>query len=308
MVKTQSSADAVRTIVVATDFSETAALAVDCAKTIARAHSAQLILLHGSSITPFLMGGPELISLPPDLDREIHEASVATMEELAAKTRGDGVEVKAIVKQSAGAKLVIETIEEYEADLAVTGTRGLTGFSHLLLGSTAEEIVQKAPCPVISVHPADADPIAKLGTVVVATDFSEDADQAVHALTRFFDARTAARLVLVHAYQIPPSLMPLAGHFDDGPVFFADVVERVREAIEPAAEALRSQGFEVETIVREGGASAVITDVAKSHSADLIAMGTRGLSGLKHLLLGSTAERVVQHASCPVLTVPRSSG
>ncbi len=307
MAKTQSTANTVRTIVVATDFSDTAALALDCAKTLARAHSAQLILAHGSSITTPLVG-PDLISLPPDLDREIHEASVATMEELAAKSQSDGVEVKTVVKQDAGAKVAIAAIEQYEADLAVTGTRGLTGFSHLLLGSTAEEIVRTSACPVIAVHPTDTDPIVDLKTVVIATDFSEDADQAVHALTRFFDARTAPRIVLVHAYQIPPSLTLLTGHFDEGLALFADVSERVREAMEPSEKALRSQGFTVETIVREGGASAVITEVAKSHSADLIAMGTRGLSGLKHLLLGSTAERVVQHASCPVLTVPRSSG
>jgi nucleotide-binding universal stress UspA family protein len=59
----------------------------------------------------------------------------------------------------------------------------------------------------------------------------------------------------------------------------------------------------VETVVREGYPATVIQEEAEEQRADLIVIGTRGLSGLKHLLLGSVAERVVQKAPCPVLTV-----
>ena len=56
-------------------------------------------------------------------------------------------------------------------------------------------------------------------------------------------------------------------------------------------------------MVREGYAATAIVDEATKIDADLIVIGTHGLSGLKHMLLGSVAERVVQKAPCPVLTV-----
>ena len=59
----------------------------------------------------------------------------------------------------------------------------------------------------------------------------------------------------------------------------------------------------MESVVREGYAATAIVDEATERGADLIVIGTHGLSGLKHMLLGSIAERVVQKAPCPVLTV-----
>ena len=69
------------------------------------------------------------------------------------------------------------------------------------------------------------------------------------------------------------------------------------------AEPLLEQGLAVDVIVREGYPATVIEEEAVEQQADLIVIGTRGLSGLKHLLLGSIAERVVQKSPCPVLTV-----
>ena len=61
--------------------------------------------------------------------------------------------------------------------------------------------------------------------------------------------------------------------------------------------------IEVETAVCEGYAATVIVEEAAEREVDLIVIGTHGRSGIKHLLLGSIAERVVQKAPCPVLTV-----
>ena len=92
------------------------------------------------------------------------------------------------------------------------------------------------------------------------------------------------------------------------PFTIEDLAASARERLETEADAIREAGFEVEIVVRVGDPAAVITDLVTSSGASLVAMGTRGHSGLKHLLLGSTAERVVQHAACPVLTVRREHG
>jgi nucleotide-binding universal stress UspA family protein len=89
------------------------------------------------------------------------------------------------------------------------------------------------------------------------------------------------------------------------PRLFADAAEQARERLEEDAKRLRSVGVQVETIAQEGYPPLVIEEAARNANVDLIAMGTHGRTGLRHLLLGSTAERVVQHAPCPVLTIRR---
>jgi nucleotide-binding universal stress UspA family protein len=85
--------------------------------------------------------------------------------------------------------------------------------------------------------------------------------------------------------------------------FWASVKSEAEQNLNRYAEPLRAKGLTVEVIVREGYPATVIEEEAVELEADLIVIGTRGLSGLKHLLLGSIAERVVQKSPCPVLTV-----
>jgi len=141
--------------------------------------------------------------------------------------------------------------------------------------------------------------------ILVPTDFSAHADHAVAtalALAEKFDAGVH----LVHAYglEVPPSY--IAG---DATAFFnpQDILDPMRESavemIESQVKEATAQGVEVDGTVIMGHASQVILDEAERLPADLIIMGTRGLTGFKHALLGSTAERVVRMAHCPVMTV-----
>jgi nucleotide-binding universal stress UspA family protein len=89
--------------------------------------------------------------------------------------------------------------------------------------------------------------------------------------------------------------------------FWSNVKSEAEQSLSRYADQVRAAGLECEVVVREGYPATVIEDVAQEWAADLIVIGTRGHTGLKHLLLGSIAERVVQKAPCPVLTVkPRA--
>ena len=85
-----------------------------------------------------------------------------------------------------------------------------------------------------------------------------------------------------------------------------EMIERLRADAEQALadECKRTQaaGVEAQILAAEGIPADVIVAVAKKEDIDLIVMGTEGRTGLKHLLLGSVAERVVRTAACPVLT------
>jgi nucleotide-binding universal stress UspA family protein len=140
-----------------------------------------------------------------------------------------------------------------------------------------------------------------LGTILVPYDFSAWSDAA---LRRGVDlAKTAqGRLHLLHALPWPVTgVMPYdmalpAGVWDSMRESALEKLEEVRVSVE-------KQGVQATVEVSPLLAVEAITTVAAERKADLIAMGTRGLTGLKHVVLGSVAERTVRHAPCPVLTV-----
>jgi nucleotide-binding universal stress UspA family protein len=137
--------------------------------------------------------------------------------------------------------------------------------------------------------------------ILVPLDFSEAAgavlDWAIHLADEHH-----SRIVLFHAYHLPVEFQQLEGAYLP-PDFWANVKAEAEETLGCYAEDLRKRGLEVESVVAEGYAATAIVDEVERQNADLIVIGTHGLSGLKHLLLGSIAERVVQKAPCPVLTV-----
>ena len=294
----------IRQIVVATDFSETADAGFEWAVEMARVHDARLLLVHGlmlpSQATDFLPS-------PPDYSAEIRAAAIDRLDRAADEARARGIEVTTDMRLGIPSESILDAASEHSADLIVIGTRGLTGIQHLLLGSTAERVVQRAQCPVLTVHPGDIDQHRMVKTIVVPTDFSAQAEEATKtALGLLRRQPEEARLVLLHVYHLPFEYTAY-GTVPTAIDYFKDVEGAAIDRLEEIAEPLRKKGFTVETVAREGYPPEVIVQVAEELGADLLTLGTHGRSGLAHLLLGSTAERVVQTAPCPVLTVRLST-
>lgn len=137
--------------------------------------------------------------------------------------------------------------------------------------------------------------------ILVPLDFSEHSEAVLEWAAHLAEEH-GSRVVLLHAYHLPVEFQQLEGAYlpED---FWATVKAESEQGLARYAERLRARGLEVETLAREGYPATVIEEEAERQHADLVVIGTRGLSGLKHLLLGSIAERVVQRCPCPVLTV-----
>lgn len=287
-------------VLAATDFSETATTGVEWAAAQARARNTTLALVHGL-LLPNRMA--DFLPSPPDLTEELQAAAVSRLEEVAQELRERGLEVLPEVRLGLPSEAILEAIAEHRPSLAVLGTRGHTGLGHLLLGSTAERVVQHADCPVLTVHPGDAERHPRIRSILVPTDFSADSERALApALELLSEGR--GKLILLHVFHLPfeytaYGTIPTTLNYqhDAG----ADAESRLAELAESAAR----EGLQVETVAREGYPPEAIVEEAESRDVDLIALGTHGRSGLAHLLLGSTARRVVQRAGCPVLTVRR---
>ena len=137
--------------------------------------------------------------------------------------------------------------------------------------------------------------------ILVPVDFSEHARLVLEWAAHLADEH-GSRMLLLHVYHLPVEFQQLEGAYLPAD-FWANVKNDAEQELGVYAADLRERGLEVEALVREGYPATVIVDEAESQRADLIVIGTHGHTGLKHLLLGSIAERVVQKAPCPVLTV-----
>jgi nucleotide-binding universal stress UspA family protein len=185
------------------------------------------------------------------------------------------------------------------------GTRGLSGLKNLLLGSTAQRVVHGAPCPVLTVHPEDLGRHRVIRSILVPTDFSDDAERAIHAALRLLaPLEQDAQLTLIHAFNLPIEYTAY-GPIPTSIHFLRDTGLEAERRLQEMTEGLAREGLTVDWVAREGDPASVVAAEAEARGVDLIAMGTHGRSALSHLLLGSTTERVVQNALCPVLTVRR---
>jgi universal stress protein A len=140
-----------------------------------------------------------------------------------------------------------------------------------------------------------------ISRILVPTDFSADASAALdyaQALGRPF----GASVCLLHVVE-----NPLAAGVWSSDMYTAEIaglqINLVRDAAERLQELVPAGAGWMTTEVRTGPAAREILAVAQERKADLIVMGTRGRTGLAHVLLGSVAERVVRMAPCPVLTL-----
>jgi nucleotide-binding universal stress UspA family protein len=140
---------------------------------------------------------------------------------------------------------------------------------------------------------------AKVRGILVPTDFSDCSQAAIEYAISL--ARTLhAQIFLLHVMEPPvygldfslmhPGILPVVRH-------------KLVEMMQQWVDRMKNQGIEAEGYFVTGVPFAEIIKAAKKHEVDLIVMGTHGRTGLAHILLGSTAERVIQRAHCPVLTV-----
>ena len=143
-------------ILVPVDFTDHSIAALEAAVELARVFDSKLHLLHCYQIQP---GGisPYGIAIPSSYFTEIQEAAAKQLAEWQQKHVPADISVDAKTMSRMPSESIVETANEIGADLIVMGTRGLSGFKHVLLGSVAERTIRFAPCPVMTVHAPESD-------------------------------------------------------------------------------------------------------------------------------------------------------
>lgn len=292
----------VKRILVPTDFSQPSQCALRHAAELARKFDAELILTHIR--TPYAddPNRPEYHFF----DEGRYSAFVT--EQLTRTSEGIGSErvVKTVVGRDVSpANGILRIADENQVELIVMGTHGRTGLGHFFLGSVAERVVRHAQGPVMTVSSKREEyrDNPRYQRILASYDFSAHSKEAA-CRARDLAALYGARLAVL--YVIEQEIHP--GYFDIWKVSVkSEMPEIAREARKSLLNVLGDHGLDdVEVFVEvgqgDGRVHRDITRFAADHEIDLIVMGTYGLSGIEHMLLGSTTERVIRIAPCPVLT------
>jgi nucleotide-binding universal stress UspA family protein len=138
-------------------------------------------------------------------------------------------------------------------------------------------------------------------TILVPTDFSPHSDKALGVAKKLANL-TGGKIHLLHCYQINVGgVSPYGVTVPEE--FNRQVRDIAAEKIEDLEQKVAADGIAVEGHITPRFPSEAVSDLAAELGADLIVMGTRGATGLEHILLGSVAERTLRIAPCPVLTV-----
>jgi nucleotide-binding universal stress UspA family protein len=178
-------------------------------------------------------------------------------------------------------RIIVNEAAEKKADMIFIGRRGRSGVMRVLMGQVAAKVIGHAPCKVLVVPRAAR---IECGNIVIATDGSE------HSIAAASEAIGIAKRCGSHII----ALSSIHSECELG-----EAKANVRYVVDMA----QRESVSVEALTPIGRSHDVIVEIAGGRGVDLIVMGTYGKSGLKKLLVGSSTEKVIGHASCAVLVV-----
>ena len=146
-------ASVIARILIPTDFSETAAAAVEYGCELATSIGARVTLLHVFS--PGIIATPDAVFAPtPEELRALGLAARARLLSMAEKLSHEGLDIDCLAIDGVARETIDAVARKQNADLIVMGTHGRRGLSHLLVGSVTEKVLRRAPCPVLTIGPA----------------------------------------------------------------------------------------------------------------------------------------------------------
>ena len=277
-----------KTILVPTDFSPAAKIAMDVATEIALKENALLILLHIVELpadNSFNVEGQ--VSTSDDWEEKVFtmkliENAKFTLSRLVAEVNLQGVATVSELRLGNPFHGIRSMITDHNVDLVVMGTAGHSKLEEMIIGSNTEKVVRHSKCPVLTLHQKPAQ--TQFKKIVYATAMSPDEESFARVVMNTRDMYDGTiNLVRVNT--------PLN--------FETDV--KVKREMEHFANKMKLTHYTL-NVFNDYSEEDGIINFANSIDADLIAMATHGRTGFAHVLAGSIAEDVANHATKPVLT------
>jgi len=282
-----------RKILCPVDFSPGSHRALQLAASVARDDSAEIVVAHAWYMPPIAFGGG--VAMPRDTMQYVVQDAERGLAEFARELTELGVKrVSTKLVNGVPWTEIVELAKHERCDLVVMGTHGRTALTRVLLGSVTEKVVRHAACSVLTIRP-DAE-LPRLGHVLCPIDFSEASREAAEVAIDLA-ARHDGRVTLFHVIEIPTTIQgePIS--------MVGDLTTSAVNALDGWADELRRKAtipVLAQTEIGRAG-STLLGVIEKDPTVSLVVVGSHGRTGIKRALLGSVAEKIVRHATCPVL-------
>jgi nucleotide-binding universal stress UspA family protein len=259
---------------------------------------------------------------PADAQVRAVESAQGYLAKVETGLAAQGIAVQSAVRYGHAAEEILDHTRTNGIDLIAMSTHGRSGFRRWVLGSVAENVARHAPVPVLLLRARgltapleetraheppqapsrDAAPPVRIRHILCPVDLSSldrDVLQSAGAMAQRFDAD----LTVLHAVYDPWDVA--CSHIPHPPLEQAreEMIRIAEDTLRREVRRMLRAVPRISVVVVAGPPFLQIIRFARAHAVDLIVMGTKGLTGLDHFLMGSTAEQVVRTAPCPVLSV-----
>jgi nucleotide-binding universal stress UspA family protein len=279
------------------DFSDFSVAAYHYALSLAEHYKTKLVVLHAVELRKYPYA--DYAAAAGDFAsfcQALCEGGKVKLGEFLAHHAHPGVETQGTVEQGNASDLILSFAQTRDVELVVMGTHGRRGLDRLVLGSTTDRVMRRAPCPVLvvssPVHQAmttGPEGRHRLRRILYCTDFSDNSERALSyaiSAAEEYDAE----LTMLHVAE---------GHLapDEAKALIATSTERLGKLVSSKT------GLKIKTVVKFGKPYEEIVQLARESEISMIAMTARGGGALDRALFGSTTYRVIQLGPCPVLAV-----
>lgn len=295
-------------ILVATDFSESSRTALKAGIWLASRMAAKLTLAH---TLPDIRNLVETATYKGKLDflygegsefyQEVCQKSERKLREMISQANCSYLEIHTLTLLGSAHLEITRAVQQYGFDLVIAGTRGLSDWQRLFIGSTASRLVQKCPSSVWIVK---GDQEVQPKTIIATTDFSDVSRKAVFEGLRIAKLADAEFHLLhtIDSMDVPDDILALAS--TEKAFKLREIVnDESKRRFDEFAQSLNLEKIRFHPHLSYGNPWQEIDHLANRVKADLIVMGTVGRGGLKGLLLGNTAEKVLNTCNVSVFTV-----
>ncbi len=279
---------AVRKLLLAVDFTSASDAALQAALRLAKQWHAELTLLQ-----VFGYADTASSAVRAKGSNQLEEAARNRLARVMKEAKAAGIKARSVLKNGLLSDAILETLALQKPDLLVLGANIPHSTERSVFGSTAELVLPKVSCPVMTIGPATIRPWQAQGPVVFATDFNLITTDAIHHASSY-SQMLGVQLCCVH-------ILPRR---EEGTTQADIVSEIMRSALRQVA---------IQTPIEAGGLicdigygsdiSYAVVDYAKQHDAQLIVLGVRRNSMLSTHIPGQVAYRIIAEAPCPVVTI-----
>ncbi|MDR4458974.1 MAG: universal stress protein [Nitrospirales bacterium] len=216
--------------------------------------------------------------------------------------------VKSLVLEGLPGAEILQAVKDYEIDLVILGTRGLSNIKRFLLGSTSDWVMREAPCSVLLVRKKLSKVMMgkSAAKILLATDGSSSALNTVGMLG-LLTCKTPPKVTVTHVVGRPAYLE--GWYWGKGKAAFKQLAEQLLEKahregvahLEEVSQRVKRLGMAVDTVLTKGDPAEEIVKIAERSKAKLIMVGSKGFVGGKPVPLGGIVRKIARYAPCSVL-------